>query len=396
SDQNKAVYDVLRDCLRSCIKSHRPRARAWLDKLSRIDPGIDGSVPEMLGEAKDVVDRIADSVAKCQDLGIDLGFLEAADDNIEESEDEFEDVTEETAAQVSRRLRSMKGRLAVPGSGSGSGDAENASSNKSSHCGKQNDVFSLLHDPAVKKDPTYMDSRRLHELRQAMAPPPLPEDSLPSNPVEDRLREIAPVVEFGPDLLYWSEDSVPVDTSGLEIRHRFLGAARDQPTVSGQTLDRLRMRAVPYDSLVAQSQAGAAGRPAIKACRAPMKNGKLCPRRDLVKCPFHGPVIPRDEQGHPAGGYVQEEQPSEEQSEASERDTARVNTVATAEKISDLGWQDLDALQRAKEERERQQGRQQKRGRKRKEAPQSALVKINKKQTNARDRLKKALRSHAK
>jgi hypothetical protein len=32
-------------------------------------------------------------------------------------------------------------------------------------------------------------------------------------------------------------------------------------------------------------------------CRAPMKNGKLCPRMDRVKCPLHGKVVARDETG---------------------------------------------------------------------------------------------------
>lgn len=35
------------------------------------------------------------------------------------------------------------------------------------------------------------------------------------------------------------------------------------------------------------------------ACRAPLKTGQLCPRRDRDKCPFHGPIIPRDEAGNP-------------------------------------------------------------------------------------------------
>lgn len=34
-------------------------------------------------------------------------------------------------------------------------------------------------------------------------------------------------------------------------------------------------------------------------CRAPMKSGKLCPRKDRFKCPFHGPVVARDELGSP-------------------------------------------------------------------------------------------------
>src|SRR5690606_37342347 len=40
--------------------------------------------------------------------------------------------------------------------------------------------------------------------------------------------------------------------------------------------------------------------PVIKhKCRAPLTNGKLCPRMDLEICPFHGPIVPRDEMGFP-------------------------------------------------------------------------------------------------
>lgn len=34
-------------------------------------------------------------------------------------------------------------------------------------------------------------------------------------------------------------------------------------------------------------------------CRAPLLSGKLCPRSDRHKCPFHGPIVARDEQGQP-------------------------------------------------------------------------------------------------
>ena len=30
-----------------------------------------------------------------------------------------------------------------------------------------------------------------------------------------------------------------------------------------------------------------------------MPSGKLCPRSDRVKCPFHGPIVARDEAGQP-------------------------------------------------------------------------------------------------
>lgn len=42
-----------------------------------------------------------------------------------------------------------------------------------------------------------------------------------------------------------------------------------------------------------------AWQPVKWACRAPLKLGGLCPRKDREKCPFHGPIIPRDEVGKP-------------------------------------------------------------------------------------------------
>ncbi|KAJ1862946.1 hypothetical protein LPJ57_006317, partial [Coemansia sp. RSA 486] len=144
TEQNKAVYEMLRDCLRSCTKIYQPRIKAWLDKLGRIEPSVDANVSETLSAAKEMESRIADAVAKCQDLGIDVKCVDNAKNASSESEDEFEDVTEETAAEVNRRLRSRKGRLNDSGH---SGTVANTSSNKSSYSTKRNEVFSLLNDP---------------------------------------------------------------------------------------------------------------------------------------------------------------------------------------------------------------------------------------------------------
>ncbi|KAL0398008.1 UNVERIFIED_CONTAM: UV-stimulated scaffold protein A [Sesamum calycinum] len=37
----------------------------------------------------------------------------------------------------------------------------------------------------------------------------------------------------------------------------------------------------------------------IQPCRAPLRKGGLCQRRDLKICPFHGLIIPRDDEGKP-------------------------------------------------------------------------------------------------
>ncbi|CAF1291867.1 unnamed protein product [Adineta steineri] len=47
--------------------------------------------------------------------------------------------------------------------------------------------------------------------------------------------------------------------------------------------------------------------PAIKwKCRAPLGNNKLCERMDRYKCPFHGRIIARDEQGQAADEKIRE------------------------------------------------------------------------------------------
>jgi len=58
------------------------------------------------------------------------------------------------------------------------------------------------------------------------------------------------------------------------------------------------------------------------ACRAPLSSGKLCPRKDRVKCPLHGKVIARDNMGNPVN-------------------KAEVVKLPEAE---NSGWQDADLL----------------------------------------------------
>lgn len=53
----------------------------------------------------------------------------------------------------------------------------------------------------------------------------------------------------------------------------------------------------------------------VRCCRAPLTSGKLCPRRDLLKCPFHGAIVDRDCMGVP----VKEEDRVREEKERANR-----------------------------------------------------------------------------
>lgn len=312
---NADIFTTIRDYLRLCIEQYQPQISGWISRLDKIIPNVaDAEEAKGLMDSIQAIKRqIQDVVAKCKDMKIDLPVLGA-----EESEDDgFEDVSETAVEQAIERKRKAQG-------------TSMATSSSSSSFGKQNPVFSLLGEPELASDPTYINPKR---LRPSEPQSKAKTEEMETNPIEDKLRRTAPVVPFGSDLLYWNDegDKMNANTTGLEIRHRFLGSARDEPTVSGERLQMMRQRGVFLKSTEEQKT--------IKACRAPLKSGRLCPRRDRIKCPFHGLIIPRDELGKPADGSEIEKPVAEE----------RQSTVATAQTVEELEWQDLEPLVKKKQ-----------------------------------------------
>ncbi|KAJ2796397.1 hypothetical protein H4R20_005543 [Coemansia guatemalensis] len=366
TSNNAPVFDVIRDYLRLCVQVYRPRIDIWIAKLERVDSDIDLEVEQLLDSARRLRAQILIAEAKCRDLGVDTSYMHQQPVTIgyeSEDEDDFEDVP----AAVERHGQKRIGE-----------DQELAQKQQ-----KRNPVFALLNDPSVQADPTYVDPELLRDRYAAKAPFELSGVQEPSNEIEDKLRESAPVVSYGPDLAYWGESEVNANTSGFEIRHRFLGSARDEPVMSDAARQSLQMRAVYYPE---------PERTVIKACRAPLKNGKLCPRRDLVKCPFHGVIIPRDEQGRSLNDSDLGDKPAVEENETP-ADTSNVesavSSVATAERVDDLQWQDLEELVSKKHNFAPAQRKPKQRAAAR---PKSSLASIRKPKPSVITRLQQAIR----
>ncbi|KAI6202270.1 hypothetical protein M3Y96_00930400 [Aphelenchoides besseyi] len=100
-----------------------------------------------------------------------------------------------------------------------------------------------------------------------------------------------PKVQFGLDLKYWGQKIEPADIVRNEFDgHPFWRAPdqRDKPNTEVEDVYRSRQMTFVTE------------RPTIKhKCRAPLPSGRLCPRMDFEVCPFHGPIVPRDEMGFP-------------------------------------------------------------------------------------------------
>ncbi|CAB1419102.1 unnamed protein product [Pleuronectes platessa] len=119
----------------------------------------------------------------------------------------------------------------------------------------------------------------------------------------------APVVPFGLDLYYWGQEQ---PNAGKIIKaasqHQFWVPIEVEEEVENeQLLAESKSRYISFPGSFT---------PVSHYCRAPLGNGKLCQRQDRLKCPFHGRIIPRDQEGRPC---KREDQVREEQEERRKR-----------------------------------------------------------------------------
>ena len=131
----------------------------------------------------------------------------------------------------------------------------------------------------------YMDGQ--NQLGRAHQDPLVPQ-------VVESIHPTAPIVPYGEDLRFWSTDKVTFEQvslhSGMAFKHRFYGEGPVDKELSEETIQRLKQRSFYIEPKPLGE---------IMPCRAPLKNGTLCSRKDLVKCPFHGPIVERDDYGIP-------------------------------------------------------------------------------------------------
>ena len=119
-----------------------------------------------------------------------------------------------------------------------------------------------------------------------------------------KLKSVAPVVSFGTDLLQWDQGKLKElketmtlgSAKEFGISHRFYGESSSASTegVSDTAIGHLTSRTIEFSGKFER---------VTHICRAPLPNGKLCPRQDRYKCPFHGNIIERDAVGNPRNPY---------------------------------------------------------------------------------------------
>ncbi|KAJ1658510.1 hypothetical protein IWQ61_002253 [Dispira simplex] len=254
--ENQIIYDQLREDLKVLVRKHGPQVQRWLTEISQLMVEDTQEVENTTKQLIDLKYHMSVLKRKCKDLGVDVQ---------EVSDDEFEEVP------ITQNLTSPPA-ITTPSP---------SKSNSEDPVPSVLDIDRSTYLVAAK--------HRLTKVRQAEGQDTAQEDPQAHlTQVERELLAEAPVIEYGPELYYWDKETMPLNRSGIEVKHRFYGEGRGEEDVPQVVMDQLRKRAIYLKPT----------RPTnIKACRAPMKNGQLCPRRDLVSCPYHGKKVPRDESG---------------------------------------------------------------------------------------------------
>lgn len=321
NEDNEVILENLRDREKILRNVHISKVKAWLVQL-----GVCGAPSELMKQIIDLKATIMKTFDKSRDLVVSQNTadelpstsglsssLNSIGTESESSDDDFVEVPEKlilTSHSLPRSTKDIDQCVKI-----GHADASIKIQNSSdTHVWKpirddddMDDPTSYLRALAVqrkrartaenkfqKSGDKKRELRKLHPKKLKTGLTYGKSSCKPSSSIT------APVVPFGADLLEWDEakkkelkETLSMGMAReLDIGHRFWSGdtASRGDEVSEAALTALTTRSIPF---VGQFE------PVKRSCRAPLPSGKLCPRMDRFKCPFHGPIIARDGSGCP-------------------------------------------------------------------------------------------------
>uniref|UniRef100_A0ACD5YZB6 Uncharacterized protein n=1 Tax=Avena sativa TaxID=4498 RepID=A0ACD5YZB6_AVESA len=244
--ENEAVFDALREAYRLLMSKHFGTIQDWISVLIRVNLADNRFRDSALKELIDVKNEIRAVRGQCNELGLDL-------DNVRRKKDVQEEEDEDW----------VEGNIEVPTPATVESSADVAGSSKDTRKGKE--VVGGVNSGNAGMP--QMDPERARLLAEA------------------------PLVSWSSVLDRWgSNGDAHVNQRGLELESHW-GRMDNDAVIPAAKIAELNVHHSVYKEEPVE----------ILPCRAPLKKGGLCQRRDLKICPFHGPIIPRDSEGNPVG-----------------------------------------------------------------------------------------------
>lgn len=320
TEDNEPLVSTMMELHRLISTKHLPAVQGWVQVFTKSH-----AEPQLLRRALSLKKSLEAALQKHKELHIDCKtrvrkVMKATSDGEDDDDDDFEEVPEKEGYEphIPEHLRAEYGLDPSPSTSAAVLTQRKPPARKppapplpSASFSSSKRLKRLLEE---EQDPTSA-AATLRVLRQKI---PLPESSSSSRTTgpgssqsasEQKAAE-APVVPFGLDLYYWGQEQ---PSAGKIVKsasqHQFWVPAEVEEEVENQDL--LAQSKSRYISFPGNFV------PVTHFCRAPLGNGTLCQRQDRVKCPFHGLIIPRDEEGRPCRA---EDRQREEQEERRKRE----------------------------------------------------------------------------
>ncbi|XP_045794913.1 UV-stimulated scaffold protein A homolog isoform X2 [Trifolium pratense] len=252
SSENKVVFDALRELYKLLVTKHLVSIQEWVSVLVRVEVVDNRFRDSTLKEFIDIQNRLKSVKKRCEEAGC----------SILSTRDGEEDFWEE-------------GDVLFVETSSSAPDNQN----------KHTDMASTSHNTSSDNLGSYATESKSSKT-----------DSLhhggnesESNPLRSKLLTNAPVVSWGSHLDTWGSNRVfMANQRGLDLDSHW-GRVDDDAVIPSDKIAELSVPAMPYEEKQIE----------IQPCHAPLRKGGLCRRRDMKICPFHGPIIPRDDEGRP-------------------------------------------------------------------------------------------------
>uniref|UniRef100_I3K0F5 UV-stimulated scaffold protein A n=1 Tax=Oreochromis niloticus TaxID=8128 RepID=I3K0F5_ORENI len=313
TEDNEPVVSTVIDLHKLITTKHLPAVQGWVQVFTK-----SGGEEQLLRRALDLKRSLEATLQKHKELHIDYKarvrkVMKVSSDGEDDDDDDFDEVPEKEGYEphIPEHLRAEYGLDPSPSTSTGSVAEKKPSTKKTAAPPLSSSSYSSMRRlkqlAEEVQDPTSVVAT-LHLLREKMPPSSSEPSSSQSSSKQTNVN--APVVPFGLDVFYWGQEQ---PSAGRIIKsasqHQFWVPAEVEEEVENEELlAESRSRYISFPGSFV---------PVSHFCRAPLSDGKLCQRQDRFKCPFHGPIIPRDQEGR---ACRQEDQEREEQEERRKRE----------------------------------------------------------------------------
>ncbi|CAH9123661.1 unnamed protein product [Cuscuta epithymum] len=243
STDNKVIFDALRELYKVLMTKHMVAVQEWISVLIRVETEDTRFRDIALKDFIDIRNHLKSVKAKCEASGCTLSKINHGEDDDVIWEDG--DIRSFEPTQPVDTQNKMKDGVRC----------EASSQNSNGH--------------------PEGDAKKI---------------SSESNPLHAELLGKAPVIKWGPLLDNWGSKRVFLaNQRGLDLDSHW-GRVDYDAIIPAEKIAELNVYTTVYREDPVE----------IQPCHAPLlRKGGLCQRRDLRACPFHGVIVPRDDEGKP-------------------------------------------------------------------------------------------------